>query len=367
MLLPCIYNRIFRYFRFVISSCISGIINLKYVRFLFGITSAIPLFFIGHCYAQTITQKNNSQSPESAKIQYVSQWPSPESRLRDNSFKHKLKNILLGTKKQELVRPVSMIVDNQDNYWILDQQMKSVYLTSKESYKFPRYIEKKNYQLSSLVGICNYHKNEILFTDSYLNKIFVVNSQKKECDVLNDSLKLDKPTGIAYNRVNNEIWITETGAHRLLVLNEKGEIKKKIGKRGKANGEFNFPTHIWIDKSGNVYVVDAMNFRIQVFNKEGEILSVFGSNGDATGTFASPKGIATDSYGHIYVADALFHAVQIFDINGNFLYTFGSQGQGEGEFWMPAGIYIDDSDKIYVSDSYNSRIQVFQLTIENKK
>ena len=231
----------------------------------------------------------------------------------------------------------------------------------------PRFIEKKNKNLASLVGICKFHDNEILFTDSYLNKIFLVDVQKKEFSVLNDSLKLNKVTGIAYCELTKQIWVLETDEHRIVILSEKGEIIKKIGSRGSTKGKFNYPTHIWIDKKGNAYVVDAMNFRVQVFNKEGEIISVFGSNGDATGYFASPKGIATDSYGHIYIADALFHVVQVFDIYGNFLYRFGSQGQDEGQFWMPSGIYIDENDKIYVADSYNSRVQIFQLITGGKK
>jgi len=84
----------------------------------------------------------------------------------------------------------------------------------------------------------------------------------------------------------------ETGAHRISVLNRKGEIIKRTGSRGNGPGEFNFPTFIWIDKLGNAYVVDSMNFRIQIFNKNGEFVSAFGEIGDATGYFARPKGIA---------------------------------------------------------------------------
>lgn len=319
------------------------------------------LFFNVSIHAQDSTQIRTSNSVEKAEIQWLSQWPSSESKQLKKEVKQQIKDFIFGKKTVELKRPVSILATNQNTFWVLDQESNAIFQVSNGVCKIPHFIEKNNNNFLSLVGICNFNKNEILITDSYSNKIFLINSEKKECTVLNDLLKLDKPTGIAFSSVNNEIWVIETGAHRIVVLNNKGEIIKKIGSRGTANGEFNFPTHIWIDKKGNAYVVDAMNFRVQVFNKEGDIISVFGSNGDATGHFTSPKGIATDSYGHIYIADALFHVVQIFDIDGNFLYTFGSQGQGEGQFWMPSGLYIDENDKIYVADSYNSRIQVFQL------
>lgn len=319
------------------------------------------LFFNNNCPAQDTAKIQPDEKTRKAEIQWIGQWPSAKSKSQKKEIKQQIKDILIGKKKQELSKPVSILAYNQNLFWILDQENNAIFKVINEAGKIPHFIEKKKNNFSSLVGICNFHNNEILFTDSYSNKIFLINSEKKECTILNDSLKLDKPTGIAYSPDKKEIWVVETGAHRIIVLNEKGEIIKKIGSRGTARGEFNFPTHIWIDKKENVYVVDAMNFRVQVFNKDGEIISVFGSNGNSPGYFSSLKGIATDSYGHIYISDALFNVVQIFDINGNFLYTFGSQGHEDGQFWMPSGIYIDSDNKIYVADSYNSRIQIFQL------
>ena len=335
--------------------------HLKYI-YANQLASFVCLLLIRNiCIAQNNDQIKPSSKLKNAEIQYLSQWPSAESKQKDKKENHQIINLILGKKTQKLIRPVSIIATNQTSFWILDQQSHSIFQVSDNLGKVPHFIDKKKNSFSSLVGICNFHNNELLFTDSRTNKIHLVDSDKKECTILNDSLKLDRPTGIAYSTINNEIWVIETGAHRIVILNEKGEVKKIIGSRGSGKGEFNFPTHIWIDKVGNAYITDAMNFRIQVLNKEGVVISIFGSNGDQAGYFSSPKGIATDSYGHIYVADALFHAVQVFDINGVFLYTFGSQGNDDGQFWMPSGIYIDVDDKIYVADSYNSRIQIFQL------
>ncbi|MCX6296740.1 MAG: 6-bladed beta-propeller [Bacteroidetes bacterium] len=315
--------------------------------------------------AQDTSHIQTATSTEQSEIQWVSQWSFAENQ--NKALKYKIKDFIVGKKTLKQSRPVSVIATDPNSFWFLDQGNNEIFQVSDRLTIAHHFIDKKELPFSSLVGICNFHKNEILFTDSYLNKIFLVDTEKKELTDLNDTLKLNKPTGIAYSKISNEIWVLETGEHRIVILNDKGEIIKKIGMRGLEKGEFNFPTHIWIDKKGNAYVADAMNFRVQVFDKDGAVLSVFGSNGNSTGYFSSIKGIATDSNGNIYVADALFNAVQIFDLNGNFLYTFGSQGQGQGQFWMPSGIYIDDADKIYVADSYNSRIQVFQLIKEIKK
>ncbi len=328
--------------------------------FLF-ISLQILVFCSVRGIAQTPVQPTPLTKAEQSGVVWIGEWPSEEIKNQKKDVKKHIKDFIFGKGIEKLKRPVSLVTTGQDNYWILDQENNAVINVDGKEFYVPHFIEKKNSNFGSLVSICKFKGKEMLFTDSHSNKIFVFNPDKKECVVLNDTLKLIKPTGIAYSAATNEIWLTETGKHQLIVLNEKGEIKKRIGMRGNQNGEFNFPTHLCIDKNGNVYVVDAMNFRIQIFNKDGIFQSTFGTNGDATGSFASPKGIATDSYGNIYVVDALFHAVQIFDIKGNFLYAFGRQGQGQGEFWIPSGIYIDENNKIFVADSYNSRIQIFQL------
>lgn len=315
------------------------------------------------------SQNNFSDSVkyENPEVKWIDQWPSSDSRQKANNVPNKIKNFIFGKKITELVKPFSIIVDKQNYLWILDQGINSVFKINNNEGEIPHFIEKKEIGFVSLVGITAFSDNRILFTDSYLKKIFVINPDKSDLKILNDSLILSQPTGIAYSKVNNEIWVLETCEHRVAVLNERGILKRRFGTRGNADSEFNFPTHICIDNIGNVYIIDSMNFRVQVFDKDGKLISVFGSNGDATGFFARPKGIAVDSDGHIYIADALFHAVQVFDIKGNFLNKFGEQGQNQGQFWMPSGIFIDEKNKIYIADSYNSRIQVFQLINDHKK
>lgn len=308
----------------------------------------------------------SDQDNEIEYISWVKQFPSSE-KIKTGIGK-RIANFIFGNYKLDLNRPVAVLAKNLDYCWTLDQENKTILqFNTQKGDQSPQLVNKKFNDFPSLVGLCFIPDNYILFTDSYTNKIYKVSDDGKKFQVLNESLLLDQPTGIAYSKTNREIYVVETDAHRIVVLDEKGKLKREIGQRGNVPGEFNFPTSIWIDDSGTVYVVDAMNFRIQIFDKADELISVFGTMGDATGYFARPKGIATDSYGNIYVADALFHVVQIFDQSGNFLYKFGEQGHDEGQFWMPSGIFIDQDNYIYVADSYNSRIQVFHLIKEGVK
>jgi len=321
-------------------------------------------FILFILYFQSNAQKITSiksDTTERYQVKWVSQFPKANN-TRNSSKKNWLSNFLFGRRNlPKITKPLAITALDSSNFLILDQGIGTIFNIGDNKLKIPKILKKKKEKLPSLVSLCKLPSNEILFTDSRLNKIYRMNEKQKTLTIFNDSLLLEQPTGIAYSKVSNEIWVIETKAHKISILNEHGNLIKTIGKRGTKPGEFNFPTSIWIDQLGNAYVIDAMNFRVQVFDKNGKIISVFGEVGNATGYFSRPKGIATDSHGNIYISDALFHTVQVFDISGNFLYQFGKQGRGQGEFWMPSGIYIDHKDFIYVADSYNSRIQIFKL------
>ncbi|MFQ5584343.1 MAG: 6-bladed beta-propeller, partial [Calditrichia bacterium] len=278
-----------------------------------------------------------------------------KSKLNDQIFR-----FIFGRKELEMVKPINLLVTQTGSLIVLDQGNQRVIAMDIETGKLKELKSLVDNSFPSLVGICQLGEDEILFTDSRVSRIFIQKLSDSP-EIFNDTLILNQPTGIAYSRTTKQIWLAETSNHRLLVLDRSGRVVKHVGQRGTQNGEFNFPTFIWIDEEGIVYIVDTMNFRVQLFTPEGEFLSAFGKPGDATGYFARPKGIATDSFGHIYVVDALFHSVQVFDRDGNFLYHFGIQGKGKGEFWLPTGIFIDPNNHIYIADSYNARVQVFQL------
>ncbi|MBE0667900.1 MAG: hypothetical protein IH593_09555, partial [Bacteroidales bacterium] len=270
-------------------------------------------------------------------VKYIAQFPAKEGD-KTAGFLERLGNLILGGASVQLNKPVNIIAYNPASFWVLDQGNGSLLKNNGGTLSVPKALRKNKTIMSSLVGITSTGGDGVLFTDSRDNKIYHLSAGGTVLNVFNTTVSLDQPTGIACSPVSGEIWVAETGSHRIAVLNRNGELVRRIGKRGSAGGEFNFPTFICIDSSGLVYIVDAMNFRIQILDAAGKYISSFGKQGHATGYFARPKGIAVDSRGNIYVADALLNAVQIFDSEGNFLYYFGSQGRSAEQFWMPSGM-----------------------------
>jgi DNA-binding beta-propeller fold protein YncE len=304
-----------------------------------------------------VFSQNNVESHFS--VEWISNFSHENEIKTEGGILSQFMDLVLGKTEEKLVKPFNIVKYDEDSYFILDQGRLSAFLVTKDGFETIQNDEYKTFP--SLVGVCKFRDDKILFTDSKLSKIFSYNLTQEKLTVFSTSQSLDNPTGITYDETRNLIYVSETINHRILVFNQVGELINTIGERGNNNGQFNFPTFITLDNNGNLFVVDALNFRIQIFNATGKHLKSFGEAGDATGYFSRPKGIAVDTFGHVFIVDALFHTVQVFDFNGNYLYNFGGLGQQNSRFWLPTGITIDNDNNIYVADSYNSRIQIFRL------
>ncbi|MDH5604859.1 MAG: 6-bladed beta-propeller [Cyclobacteriaceae bacterium] len=295
-------------------------------------------------------------------IIWIEKFPDETKKPKKKGLMARLGQLITGKDDIDgLSKPVAVLGISPGNYWALDQGHETIVRVEDHEAKALPFVLKKNGRLPYLIDICQLSGNQMLFSESSENVVYLLSPEKKEIVPFNKDTLLSQPTGVAFSKINNEVWVVETKKHRVAVFDMEGKFLRAIGVRGTGPGEFNFPTYIWIDALGNAYIVDAMNFRIQILDKKGKLMSMFGNAGNESGYFSRPKGIAVDSKGHIYVVDGLFHNVQIFDKEGNFLYYFGQQGREDGNFWMPSGIHIDENDFIYIADSYNFRIQVFKL------
>ena len=170
--------------------------------------------------------------------------------------------------------------------------------------------------------------------------------------------QFDGPSGVAIDSSGN-IYVVDTNNHRIQKFNSEGVYLSQFGSEGNGDGQFAWPRDIAFDSAGNIYIADNVNYRVQKFNSEGVYLSQFGSEGNGNGQFARPFGIALDSSGNIYVADNGNFRIQKFNSEGVYLSQFGSQGNGNGQFASISDIALDSSGNIYVADTYNNRIQKF--------
>ena len=262
-----------------------------------------------------------------------------------------------------LINPYSVVTDSQGRIIVTDPGAAGIHIFdfTQHKYKFiARQKDKDGLESPQCVAVDA--ADNIYVTDSQSGKVFVFDANGKFQQVIG-SVKgegyFKRATGIAVDSQAQRIYVTDTLRNQVFVLDMQGAVVQKIGMRGTADGEFNYPTELRL-AGQNLLVVDAMNFRLQVLDRSGKFQYAIGEVGDDVGSMFRPKGIAQDSEGHLYVVEGLSGMVQVFDQQGQLLYYFGQKGTGFGEFQLPAGLFIDGSDRVFVVDSYNRRVQVFQ-------
>lgn len=113
------------------------------------------------------------------------------------------------------------------------------------------------------------------------------------------------PNGIALDYSNGNIFVSNSGNHRIEKLRPDGSRILTAGKPGSAGtgeAEFNFPTAIALDPTKrDVFVSDTGNNRIQKLTNECAFIL------QLSGIWS--MGIAVDSNGYVYTSDTNNHKI----------------------------------------------------------
>lgn len=141
--------------------------------------------------------------------------------------------------------------------------------------------------------------------------------------------------------------------------------------------EFNYPSGVALDGSGNLYVADYNNDTIRMVTPAGVVTTPYGQAGvpgstNSTGTsarFRTPNAIAVDGSGNFYVADSGNDTIRKITVSTGAVSLVagsarhaGSQDAPSGpgtsaRFNNPNGIAVDGSGNIYVADTGNNTIR----------
>lgn len=297
--------------------------------------------------------------PATPRIAHVMDIRTPDDP-HTPSMLDGLGRLLTGGGTQGLLRPNSVTVVGDGLLCVTDQEYQGVHLLPMRSGR-ARFVSqaKGGLHFVSPVGVAAFG-DRIAVSDSALNQVFLLSRDGKPAGQIEKPDGFARPTGMAYDEQHRELYIVDTLANEVCVFNEAGNLVRRFGSPGTQPQQFNFPTHIFVTRSGRVFVTDSMNFRVQAFDREGNYLFDLGAHGDASGFLSVPKGVGVDSHGHIYIVDSHFSNVQVFDADGRFLLSIGGPGTQAGQFYVPSGLFVDRDDRVYICDSYNRRVQVLE-------
>lgn len=282
---------------------------------------------------------------------------------------------ILGIQEPQLIfgSPYDVAVDDQGRIYVSDLAKREVSILDLAAHEV-RHFEhpgQDDLYYQSPMGLAAGCDGGVYVSDNPLGRIFLFGADDRKLRKIFGQGILTRPTGLACDPVRNRLYVADTGAHQVMIFSGAGEWLKTLGRRGAAQGEFNYPLDLDVDRDGNLYVLDALNARVQVFSPEGVFLRSFGERGTSLGSFQMAKGIAVDRSGQVYVTDGIAHRFVIFDGQGRHLMTLGERISTEGKaglpggFDMPKGIDADADDGVWVVDSFNRMVHKYQFLNEH--
>lgn len=161
---------------------------------------------------------------------------------------------------------------------------------------------------------------------------------------------------------NGRLFVTDSKSHCIHIFDHELKNLNSFGGPGEADGEFQNPHGITVDKEKRIIVADSDNHRIQVFSYDGEFKFKFGSVGSEKSHFKFPEGVATDSEGNIAVADRGNNRIQLFDKFGNFI-TVTKSHSNSRPIESPNGICFDGDNKLFVTRSGSNNMPVVKFRL----
>ena len=166
--------------------------------------------------------------------------------------------------------------------------------------------------------------------------------------------QLHRPCGLSIDSDGN-ILVADSLNKLIKIFSVEGQFLSKIGKEN----SFTKPFHC-IQHDNYLIVSDTGDHSVKCFDRNGNFLYKFGKKGNADGEFNEPHCLFMNKAGHLMVCDTLNHRVQVFELSGKFVTKFGTKGSGIGEFDKPVSAAVLSDGKIIVTDFLNHRVQFFE-------
>ena len=251
-------------------------------------------------------------------------------------------------------------------------------------------------------GLAIDESNEFIYLADYDNKRVQIVSFKGDFIKRFGQDKLMKPYSIAIT--SDHIYVTDIGVHALFQFNKNSfQLLNRTGTKGQTDGQFNIPTGLCTDNSGDMFVADCGNNRVCIFShnlqykyklgigqlnrptdvkltldyqvvvldgspkcvhfysRDGHLLSSCVSQGEGPEYLVyKPHFLCMDPAGNIIISDYRAHSIKIISKHGHLMHTIGKEGNGMGELMHPFGISVSKSGIIFVvSCNINFSIQCF--------
>ena len=189
------------------------------------------------------------------------------------------------------------------------------------------------------------------------------------------------PSGLAVDASSNVV-VADTDNNTIRKVTAAGVVTTIAGRAGLAGtadgsgtaAQFDRPSGIAIDGSGNTYIADTLNNTVRKMTSAGVVSTIAGQagvagNADGVGSaalFHGPQGLSVDASGNLYIADTNNQIVRKLVLSTGVVSTVaGSKGaagsvDGTGTaalFNSPTDLVADSSGNVYVADTDNHTVR----------
>ena len=238
------------------------------------------------------------------------------------------------------------------------------------------------------VGIAIDSNENIYIADEWMNRISIFTGRGdflRQIDLRREEGVM-RTSGIALDSYD-DVYVVDSLSHCVRKFTKGGEYIAEFGSFGDGPGELRSPWGIAVDAQGSAYVADHKNHRVQKFDADGEFVASFGSYGRRKGQLNRPSDVAVDPEGDVYVCDWGNDRVQVFAADGRFIASLIGDAQQmakghqiqvdanpdvfkarrrvyspepEWRFAMPTGVTFDAvNSRLIVADTQRARVQIY--------
>jgi hypothetical protein len=262
-----------------------------------------------------------------------------------------------------LQTPGHLITDSRGRLIVSDPQLPAVHVLDSDRKASFRILGGPSRRLQSPGALAVDSRDNIYVADVKVGLISVYDPSGKFIRYIGDQKgesMFDSPTAIAIDPKTDRLYVLDTTADELVVLDRGGSVVKRAGnERTGSKLSLRHPTEVAVWKN-EVVVLDNYGSRIQIMDLECNPIRNFAVREEHGPPILSEVGMALDGQARIYLGNLLSSGVRVYSDEGEFLGFIGGSPGGR-RFNLPIGLWIDSSERLFVSDSNNSRVQVFQI------
>ena len=261
--------------------------------------------------------------------------------------------------EQILQNPWGVAVNEQDEIAVSDIGNHKIHLFKSDGTHIKSFGGEGTQQgeLNRPAGIA-FHGNNIIVAEQGNHRVQQISKQGQYLSHFGEKGLLDRqldfPCGLSIDSDGN-ILVADHDNELIKIFCAGGQFLSKIGKEG----SFTKPFHC-IQHDNYLIVSDSGDHSVKLFDRKGNFLYKFGKMGNADGEFNTPRCLFMNKAGHLMVCDKKNYRIQVFDLSGKFVAKFGRKGRRMGEFNTPVSAAALSDGKIVVTDLKNHRVQLFE-------